>query len=241
MVSLVSPVLRLLRREERGAIGVLVAIMLGCGVLTGMGALVIDVGPAYQERADCRTALTPPRSAWPRPARSAAARRRSPQLYANANASRLTGGAAGVDMICGSGGLPGCPAPTGAKADCPAPPPGGTGYVQVYTSTLTAGGSTCSPRCSPARCWATPATGGARCWPAPRPSGARRPPRPLRRSPSRRASGTRRHSRGRPSAGPAVPAEPGPRACVRPGAHAEQHRANNNGCATEPGWLRRAR
>ena len=52
MVSLVSPVLRLLRREERGAIGVLVAIMLGCGVLTGMGALVIDVGRLYQERAE---------------------------------------------------------------------------------------------------------------------------------------------------------------------------------------------
>ncbi len=145
MVSLVSPVLRLLRREERGAIGVLVAIMLGCGVLTGMGALVIDVGRLYQERAELQNGADAAALGVAKTCALGGCAPTVAQLYANANASRLTGGAAGVDMVCGSGGLPGCPAPTGAKADCPAPPPGGTGYVQVYTSTLTAGGSTLLP------------------------------------------------------------------------------------------------
>jgi hypothetical protein len=145
MVSLVSPVLRLLRREERGAIGVLVAIMLGCGVLTGMGALVIDVGRLYQERAELQNGADAAALGVAKTCALGGCAPAVAQLYANANASRLTGGAAGVDMVCGSGGLPGCPAPTGAKADCPAPPPGGTGYVQVYTSTLTAGGSTLLP------------------------------------------------------------------------------------------------
>ncbi len=145
MVSLVSPVLRLLRREERGAIGVLVAIMLGCGVLTGMGALVIDVGQLYQERAELQNGADAAALGVAKTCALGGCAPTVAQLYANANASRLTGGAAGVDMVCGSGGLQGCPAPTGAKADCPAPPPGGTGYVQVYTSTLTAGGSTLLP------------------------------------------------------------------------------------------------
>ena len=52
MASRARPILRLLRRDERGAIGVLVAIFIGAGVLTGMGALVIDVGQLYQERAE---------------------------------------------------------------------------------------------------------------------------------------------------------------------------------------------
>ena len=145
MVSLVSPVLRLLRREERGAIGVLVAIMLGCGVLTGMGALVIDVGRLYQERAELQNGADAAALGVAKTCALGGCAPAVAQLYANANASRLTGGAAGVDMVCGSGGLQGCPAPTGAKADCPAPPAGGTGYVQVYTSTLTAGGSTLLP------------------------------------------------------------------------------------------------
>lgn len=146
MVSLVSPILRLLRREERGAIGVLVAIMLGCGVLTGMGALVIDVGRLYQERAELQNGADAAALGVAKTCALGACAPAVAQLYANANASRLTGGAAGVDLVCGSGpGLQSCPGPTGAKTDCPAPPSGGTGYVQVYTSTLTAGGSTLLP------------------------------------------------------------------------------------------------
>ena len=47
--GLARPMLRLLGRDEEGAIGVLVAIFIAGGVLLGMGALVIDVGLALPE------------------------------------------------------------------------------------------------------------------------------------------------------------------------------------------------
>ncbi|HEX6930580.1 MAG TPA: hypothetical protein VF162_00445, partial [Streptosporangiaceae bacterium] len=64
--------------------------------------------------------------------------------YADANASKLTGGVAGVSLVCGSGtGLALCPASNGKLTDCP--PPVGQNYVNVYTSTRTASGSTLLP------------------------------------------------------------------------------------------------
>ena len=48
--GLARPALRLLRRDERGVVAVLVGLLIG-GVLLGLGALVIDVGQLYQERA----------------------------------------------------------------------------------------------------------------------------------------------------------------------------------------------
>jgi len=64
--------------------------------------------------------------------------------YANANASNLTGGSAGVNLVCGSGlGLQGCPVSTGALTDCP--PAAGANYADVFTSTQTASGSTLLP------------------------------------------------------------------------------------------------
>ena len=47
-------------------------------------------------------------------------------------------------MVCGPAGMPTCPVSTGAPADCP-PPPAGASYVDVYTSTKTASGSTLLP------------------------------------------------------------------------------------------------
>jgi Flp pilus assembly protein TadG len=38
------PVLRRLRRDDQGAVAVLVAVLVAGGVLLGIGALVIDVG-----------------------------------------------------------------------------------------------------------------------------------------------------------------------------------------------------
>jgi Flp pilus assembly protein TadG len=52
MASLARLVLVRLRRDERGVVAVIVAILLGAGVLTGMVALVLDVGQIYQERAE---------------------------------------------------------------------------------------------------------------------------------------------------------------------------------------------
>jgi Flp pilus assembly protein TadG len=145
MASRARPILRLLRRDERGAIGVLVAIFIGAGVLTGMGALVIDVGRLYQERAELQNGAD---AAALGVAKSCALGTCAPGVapgYADANASRLTGGSAAVGLVCGSGNLAVCPAPTGAKTDCPAAPSAGIGYVQVYTSTQTSSGSTLLP------------------------------------------------------------------------------------------------
>jgi hypothetical protein len=144
MAALARRIAVRLRRDERGAIGILVAVLLGAGVLTGMGALVVDVGQLYQERAELQNSAD---AAALGVARSCVLGLCNPlvaQLYADANASKLTGGAAGVSLVCGSGlGLGFCPGSTGKLTDCP--PPIGANYVNVYTSTRTGSGSTLLP------------------------------------------------------------------------------------------------
>jgi Flp pilus assembly protein TadG len=144
ITGLARPLLRLLGRDDRGAIGVLVAVLIGGGVLLGMGALVIDVGQLYQNRAELQNGADAAALAV---AQSCAAGTCAPSLaaqFATANASKLTGGAAGVDLVCGSGSLGTCPASSGAITDCPAAP-AGANYVDVHTSTRTAGGSSLLP------------------------------------------------------------------------------------------------
>ena len=130
-----------LGRDERGAVGVMVALLLGT-VLLGLGALVIDVGELYQERAELQNGADAAAIAV---AKSCATGTCTPSLaaqYANENASKLTGGTAAVSLVCGSGTLGACPASTGLITDCPAAPPAGTNYVDVHTSTKTSGGAT---------------------------------------------------------------------------------------------------
>jgi Flp pilus assembly protein TadG len=139
------PVLRLLGRDDRGAIGVMIAVLIVAGVLLGIGALVVDVGQMYQNRAELQNgadaaALGVARSCVLTTCTSASALTTATGL-ANANASRLTGNLAAVDLICGSGGLGPCPASTGAMVDCPPPPPGIANYVDVHTSTKTPTGT----------------------------------------------------------------------------------------------------
>jgi Flp pilus assembly protein TadG len=144
MTGLARPLLRLLGRDDRGAIGVLVAVLIGGGVLLGMGALVIDVGQLYQNRAELQNGADAAALAV---AQSCAAGTCAPSLatqFATANASKLTGGAAGVDLVCGSGLLGACPASSGAITDCPTAP-AGANYVDVHTSTRTSGGSSLLP------------------------------------------------------------------------------------------------
>jgi Flp pilus assembly protein TadG len=140
---LARPALRLLRRDERGVVAVIVGLLIGT-VLLGLGALVIDVGQLYQERAQLQNgadaaALAVAKSCilgscTPSTALSTA------QTYANENASD---GSAGIGTVCGSGGtLTGCGASTGAMTACPSPPAAGTSYVDVNTSTKTSGGGT---------------------------------------------------------------------------------------------------
>jgi Putative Flp pilus-assembly TadE/G-like len=131
--------------DERGAVVILVALLLGFGVLLGMAALVVDVGRLYQERAELQDGAD---AAAIGVAKSCALGACNPAVatsYADANASRLTGGTAGVPMICGSGGMGLCPGSTGTMIDCPQPPPAGTNYVDVHTATQTASGSTLLP------------------------------------------------------------------------------------------------
>jgi Flp pilus assembly protein TadG len=144
IASLAGRITRQVRHDERGAVGVIVAALLGFGVLTGMGAMVVDVGQLYQERAELQNgsdaaALGVAKSCVLGACDSAVA-----GTYADANASKLTGGSAGVSLVCGSGiGLPLCPGTPGGLTTCPAPTT--SNYVDVFTSTQTASGSTLLP------------------------------------------------------------------------------------------------
>lgn len=143
--SLTGMILRRVRRDERGAVAIIVAMLLGSGVLLGMSALVIDVARVYQERAELQNGADAAAIAV---AKSCALGACDPNVAvstADANASRLTGGTEGVSEVCGSDGLGTCPTPTGTLADCLAPPPAGINFVQVYTSTRLPDGSTLLP------------------------------------------------------------------------------------------------
>lgn len=122
----------------RGAVGVLVAVLIGGGVLFGIGALVVDVGQIYQHRAELQSGADAAALAV---AKSCAAGTCAPSLaaqYATGNASKLTGVQASVNLVCGTGGLGSDCKVTGNV--CPANPPTGN-YVDVVTSTLMPSGS----------------------------------------------------------------------------------------------------
>jgi Flp pilus assembly protein TadG len=145
MGSLVHLVRVRLRRDDRGVVGLIVALMLGGGVLLGIGALVIDVGQIYQERAELQNGAD---AAALGVAESCALGTCNPGVasqLADGNASGLTGGTEGVQLVCGSGSLGSCPGSTGNLASCPPAPPAGTNFVEVYTGTQTASGSTLLP------------------------------------------------------------------------------------------------
>jgi Flp pilus assembly protein TadG len=146
ILGLARPMMQLLGRDERGAIGVLVAVLIGGGVLLGMGALAIDVGQLYQNRAELQNGADAGALAVADSCALGSCTTGIANQYATGNASKLTGYNAAVDLVCGSGtGMSACPASTGAMVDCPASPPVGTNYVDVHTSTLTASGSTLLP------------------------------------------------------------------------------------------------
>jgi hypothetical protein len=143
---LAKPMLGLFGRDDRGAIGVLVGVLMGGGVLLGIGALVVDVGQLYQERAELQNGADAGALATARtcvvpvncdPARA--------DRYANWNAKD---GVSAVDLVCGRddrGVLPSCPGSTGSVTDCSAAPASGINYVDVHTSTRTKDGSTLLP------------------------------------------------------------------------------------------------
>jgi Flp pilus assembly protein TadG len=134
--------LRRLGRDDRGVVGVLVGLLIGT-VLLGVGALVIDVGQLYQERAQLQSGADAAANAVAKSCVLGTCTKSSAvstaATYADDNAKENT---AGVPLVCGSGALSACSTSTGAMTDCPAPPASGTNYVDVHTATATSGGGT---------------------------------------------------------------------------------------------------
>lgn len=142
VIGLARPALRLLGSDDRGAVGVLVAILIGGGVLLGMGAMVVDVGQLYAERAQLQNGADAGALAVAKSCIRGSCSPGVSQTYANRNSAD---GTSAVDLVCGAGGLGACPASTGTLYDCPSAPPAGTNYVDVHTGTQTSGGSTLLP------------------------------------------------------------------------------------------------
>jgi hypothetical protein len=135
------------RHRDRGAVAVLVALLLGSGVLFGMAALAIDVGNLYAERvqllngADAAAVKVAQTCADPTSVTGCDAGLADDYADDNAN----DGFAAA--RVCGRGGglPPSCPSLSGSLADCvrDAPPTGN--YAEVHTSTLLPDGTNLLP------------------------------------------------------------------------------------------------
>ncbi|HYU03319.1 MAG TPA: Tad domain-containing protein, partial [Jatrophihabitantaceae bacterium] len=140
--------------SERGAVAALVAIMLASGVLLGSGAIVIDVGQAYGERAQLQNGADSASLAVARgcargasycdPATTATS---IAGKHANDNARDLK---STVTVLCGrdkSGKLnPSCPTPSPLKRlSCSDAPPATAQYAEVHTRTRTSSGSAILP------------------------------------------------------------------------------------------------
>ncbi|HEY2640819.1 MAG TPA: pilus assembly protein TadG-related protein [Streptosporangiaceae bacterium] len=150
MRNLARPLLRLLGRDDRGAIGVLIAVLIGGGVLLGMGALVIDAGQIYQNHSELQNgadaaAMGAARQCALGTCTTASATSTS-LTYADSNASALTQHTAGVTTVCGSSGLGSCSSVVGTGlTSCPPDPANGVNFVDVLASTKLANGSTLLP------------------------------------------------------------------------------------------------
>lgn len=139
-------------RDDRGAMGVLIAVLIAAGVFFGLAAVVVDLGETYAERAQLQNAADAGALAVAKgcalgsPDCSDSLERTGPAgRYADANSHDAR---SDVALVCGSdpdGILGPCPV-IEARTACPADTPEGH-YVDVYTSTRTEdGGTTLDPR-----------------------------------------------------------------------------------------------
>jgi putative Flp pilus-assembly TadE/G-like protein len=135
-------------RGDQGAISAIVAIVLGCGVVLGSGALVVDVGRLHVEREELQSGADSAALAVARNCATSAGTcgSRAADLaagYANGNAKD---GTSGVSVVCGTGpGLPACPAEPGNLSACLGDPPVGVPYAEVRTETRLPSGTTLLP------------------------------------------------------------------------------------------------
>ena len=135
-------------RSDRGAVAALVAVVLASGMIFVLGALVIDTGQGYAERAELQNsadsaALAVARGCARGPAYCDASTLPTSVagLHADANAKDTT---TAVTVVCGHdpwGILPACPAPDpAARFSCGAAT-AGTNYAEVHTETRLNDGS----------------------------------------------------------------------------------------------------
>ncbi|MBN1173711.1 MAG: Tad domain-containing protein [Micromonosporaceae bacterium] len=138
------------RSRDRGAVAVVVAVVVASGVLLGLGALVVDIGAMHAEREQLQTGAD---AAAVKIAQECAADLSQctstaglalAEAYADDNAND---GAAGVTVVCGRGGsLPECPPPPSqVLTDCVNPAPVDIDYVEVRLHTALPSGSTVLP------------------------------------------------------------------------------------------------
>lgn len=144
---------RIRRTGERGAVVVLVAILLGFGVLLGMGALVIDVGQMYSERQQVQSGADAAAEAVAKACHgetadcaSKAAYWALAKKYANLNAED---GRTDVTHICFNDSLENCRPFADNLTDCEGVGSRKTAglekWVEVYTATRTRDDSTLLP------------------------------------------------------------------------------------------------
>ena len=133
--------------RERGVVAVLVAVVLGCGVALGMGALVVDVGQLAWERTQLQNGADAAAEAVADDclasgcagSTAVTAERTRAGFYADHNAAD---GRADLLALCGSwGSLPSC---TGSSS-CLGAPSAGQQYVEVRLGTELPDGSTVLP------------------------------------------------------------------------------------------------
>lgn len=143
MRNVIRRALRSASQDDRGAVGVLVGVLIASGMLFGMAAVVVDVGSIYAERAqlqngsDAGALAVAKACASGEPGCSIEGSYEDAGPYADSNAKD---GASAASVVCGfagdSGELEECPPWTDTRVDCPETPPSGTNYVDVHTSTL---------------------------------------------------------------------------------------------------------
>lgn len=146
------------RRRDRGAVAVLVAMLLGSGTVAGFGALTVDVGLIYAERAQMQTAADAAAIAV---AKVCALRRPQcngidMQFEGRAIAQQnVKNEAVEISQVCGKVrvGVPlsspapiqACPAPPSNLTRCLGSASGSGEYVEVWVRTSRSGGSTALP------------------------------------------------------------------------------------------------
>jgi hypothetical protein len=134
--------------RERGAVAVLIAILLGSGVLLTCGALVVDVGGGYAERAQLQNGADSAALAAAY-ACAVGAITCTPSTdpsstagwFADANAND---GTSAVTAVCGhdaNGRLQACPAGPPVPGCAGTAPAAGSNYAEVHTRTRTRSGS----------------------------------------------------------------------------------------------------